>query len=101
MDSTTPTTQSPPPAPTDRPKNDRPENDRPRNDRPESSTQPLPSTARDFRTRPSLTGSSGFRVAVVIAAIVLLVVAIFVYRYVTSYEATDDAQVDGHINSIS
>ena len=26
---------------------------------------------------------------------------IFVYRYVTSYESTDDAQVDGHINSIS
>jgi membrane fusion protein (multidrug efflux system) len=28
-------------------------------------------------------------------------VGFFVYRYVTSYESTDDAQVDGHINSIS
>ena len=36
-----------------------------------------------------------------IAIIVLLVVGFFVYRYVTSYESTDDAQVDGHINSIS
>jgi membrane fusion protein (multidrug efflux system) len=32
---------------------------------------------------------------------VLLVVGFFVYRYVTSYESTDDAEVDGHINSIS
>ena len=33
--------------------------------------------------------------------VVLLVAAFFVYRYVSSYEYTDDAQVDGHINSIS
>jgi len=32
---------------------------------------------------------------------VLVVVGFFVYRYLTSYESTDDAQVDGHINSIS
>ena len=31
----------------------------------------------------------------------LLLVAFFVYRYVSSYESTDDAQVDGHINSVS
>jgi membrane fusion protein (multidrug efflux system) len=37
----------------------------------------------------------------VIAVIVLLVVGLFIYRYVTSYESTDDAQVDGHVNSIS
>jgi membrane fusion protein, multidrug efflux system len=67
----------------------------------ESRTQPLPATERDFRTRPSRTSSPGFRVALVIAVIVLLVVGIFVYRYATSYESTDDAQVDGHINSIS
>jgi membrane fusion protein (multidrug efflux system) len=68
---------------------------------PESRTQPLPSTERDFHTRPSRTGSPGFRVAVIIGVVVLLIVGIFVYRYVTSYESTDDAQVDGHINSIS
>jgi membrane fusion protein (multidrug efflux system) len=81
-----PTTQSPPAAPPDQP---------------ESRTKPLPSTERDFRTRPSRTASPGFRISVIIAAIVLLVVGFFVYRYVTSYEATDDAQVDGHVNSIS
>src|ERR1700690_101167 len=81
-----PTTQSPPAAPPDQA---------------ETRNKPLPSTERDFRTRPSRTASPGFRIAVVVAVVVLLVVGIFVYRYVTSYESTDDAQVDGHINSIS
>jgi membrane fusion protein (multidrug efflux system) len=80
------TTQTPPAAPPDQP---------------ESRTKPLPSTERDFRTRPSRTSSPGFRIAIIIALVVLLVVGFFVYRYVTSYESTDDAQVDGHINSIS
>src|SRR3984957_8199407 len=83
-----PTTQTPSPAP-------------PESAQPESRTKPLPSTERDFRTRPSRTASPGFRIGVVVAVVVLLVVGLFVYRYVTSYESTDDAQVDGHINSIS
>jgi membrane fusion protein (multidrug efflux system) len=67
----------------------------------EGRNKPLPSTERDFRTRPSRTASPGFRIALIIGAVVLLVVGFFVYRYVTSYESTDDAQVDGHINSVS
>src|SRR5260370_1473756 len=80
------TTQSPPTAP---------------QEGAEAGTKPLRGTERDFRTRPSRTASPGFRIAVVIAIIVLLVVGLFIYRYVTSYESTDDAQVDGHVNSIS
>jgi membrane fusion protein (multidrug efflux system) len=80
------TTQSPPAAPPAQP---------------ESRTPPLPATERDFHTRPARTSSPGFRIALIIGAIVLLVAAFFVYRYVTSYESTDDAEVDGHINSIS
>jgi membrane fusion protein (multidrug efflux system) len=38
---------------------------------------------------------------VVIAVLILLVVGFFLYRYFTSYESTDDAQVDGHVNSVS
>jgi membrane fusion protein (multidrug efflux system) len=70
-------------------------------ERPESSNKPLPATERDFHTRPSRTQSPGFRIAVLIALVVLLVVGFFMYRYFTSYESTDDAQVDGHINSVS
>jgi membrane fusion protein, multidrug efflux system len=66
----------------------------------ETPAKPLPATEKDFH-RPSRTQSSGFRIGIVIAAIVLLVAGFFAYRYFTSYESTDDAQVDGHINSIS
>ena len=66
-----------------------------------SANRPLPSTERDFHTRPSRTSSRGFRVGLVIGVVVLVVVGIFVYRYLISYESTDDAQVDGHINSVS
>ncbi|MGA8621508.1 MAG: HlyD family secretion protein [Candidatus Sulfotelmatobacter sp.] len=70
-------------------------------DQSESRPKPLPATERDFRTRPSRTASPGFRIGVIIAVVVLLVAGFFVYRYVSSYESTDDAEVDGHINSIS
>lgn len=70
-------------------------------DHPEATTRPLPASEKDYHTRPSRTQSSGFRIAIVIAIVVLLVVGFFAYRYFTSYESTDDAQIDGHINSIS
>jgi membrane fusion protein, multidrug efflux system len=70
-------------------------------DRPETDNKPLPATERDYHTRPSRTQSSGFRIGIVIAIVVLLIIAIFAFRYFTSYESTDDAQVDGHINSVS
>jgi membrane fusion protein (multidrug efflux system) len=69
--------------------------------RPESGTKPLPSTEKDFRSRPSRTSSAGFRIGIGIGVLVLLVVGLFVYRYVSSYESTDDAQIDGHVNSVS
>ena len=82
----TPTTQNPPAAQPER-----------------ADTEPkrLPSPERDFHTRLSRTGSPGFRVGMAIGVMVLLVAGIFVYRYLGSYESTDDAQVDGHINSVS
>src|SRR6185437_3610138 len=42
-----------------------------------------------------------FRIFLIAGVIVLLVVGFFVWRYLTSYESTDDAQVDGHLNPIS
>ena len=70
-------------------------------DKPESTNKPLPATEQDFHRQPSRTQSSGFRIGVAIAVVVLIIAGIFAYRYFTSYESTDDAQVDGHINSIS
>src|SRR5579871_5858955 len=84
------TTQNPPAA-------DR----KPAADNQETTNRPLPSSERDYHAHPSRTQSSGFRIAIVIGIVVLLVVGFFAYRYFTSYESTDDAQIDGHINSVS
>jgi membrane fusion protein, multidrug efflux system len=70
-------------------------------DKPEPASKPLPASEEDFHRRPSRTQSSGFRIALAIGVVILIIAAIFSYRYFTSYESTDDAQVDGHINSIS
>ena len=41
------------------------------------------------------------RVFLVIAAIVVVVGGIFAWRYFSSYESTDDAEVDGHLQPLS
>lgn len=57
---------------------------------------------RDFRERRrSAFANPRFRIGLIIAVIVLVVAGIAAWRYFTSYESTDDAQIDGHINSIS
>ena len=84
------TTQSPPAAA-----------NHPAVDKAEPATRPLPATEQDYRRLQSRTQSSGFRIGVGIAIFLLLIAGFFIYRYLTSYESTDDAQVDGHINSIS
>ena len=65
------------------------------------SAKPLRASEEDLHARPPRTGTAAFRIGVSIAALVLVVVGFFVYRYVTSYESTDDAQIDGHVNSVS
>jgi len=37
----------------------------------------------------------------IIGVVVLVVVGFFLWRYFNSYESTDDAQIDGHLNPIS
>jgi membrane fusion protein, multidrug efflux system len=90
-----PTTQTPTAAPPDQP-----ESRSTPAEQSEGRPKPLPSPERDFRVRSSR-DSAGFRIGLIIAAVVLLVAVFFIYRYLSSYESTDDAQVDGHINSIS
>lgn len=66
----------------------------------EPASRPVHAGEEDFR-RPSRTQSKGFRIGLAIGILVVLVAGFFVYRYLTSYESTDDAQIDGHINSVS
>lgn len=57
---------------------------------------------RDFRERRrSAFANPRFRLGLIIAVLVLVVAGIAAWRYFSSYESTDDAQIDGHINSVS
>src|SRR2546427_12607445 len=67
---------------------------------PPASPSPLPSSERDLRWRRA-SRSPRFRRCLILILIVLLVVGFFLWRYFTSYESTDDAQIDGHLNAIS
>ncbi len=62
---------------------------------------PLPASERDLRWKKFQAGNPRFRVFLIVGIVVLLVAGFFLRRYFASYEDTDDAQIDGHLNSIS
>src|SRR6202790_316362 len=61
----------------------------------------LPASERDHRWKSIRAANPRFRVFLILGIVVLLVVGFFLWRYFASYEETDDAQIDGHMNSIS
>ena len=75
--------------------------DQPQTQRPGSQPAPLPASDRDLRWKSFRAGNPRFRVFLIVGIIVLLVAGFFLWRYFDSYEDTDDAQIDGHLNSIS
>jgi len=54
-----------------------------------------------YRRRRELLGSSRAKLVLGLLILILLVSAILAWRYFGSYESTDDAQIDGHIPSVS
>ena len=63
-------------------------------------TAPTPSV-QDLRSHLSRRHDPRFRLFLIFGLVVLAMVGIFLWRYFASYESTDDAQIDGHVNSIS
>jgi membrane fusion protein, multidrug efflux system len=65
--------------------------------------QPAPSSAseKDPRWKSLRANNPRFRLFLILGIVVLLVVGFFLWRYLNSYEDTDDAQIDGHLNSVS
>ena len=61
---------------------------------------PLDSEAR-YQRRAAFLGNPRTRWGLIIAGLVLVAAIFFLWRYFTSYESTDDAQIDGHVNSVS
>src|ERR1700740_348778 len=66
----------------------------------EAPRAPLPASTADLQARPSRRRDPRFRIFLIAGLIVLAIVGFFVWRYLGSYESTDDAQIDGHVNSI-
>ncbi len=62
---------------------------------------PLPASDRDLRWRRFRSRSPRFRLLLIAGFVALLVAGLFLWRYFGSYEETDDAEIDGHLNSIS
>jgi len=66
-----------------------------------SSRQPAPAPPPTARASNYLKERPRARMFVIIAAIVVLVGGFLAWRYFSSYESTDDAQVDGHLMPVS
>lgn len=62
---------------------------------------PARDSASRYRQRAALLGSSRAKLVLAVVIVVLLAAAIALWRYFGSYESTDDAQIDGHVNSVS
>ena len=68
---------------------------------PPSTTASISPPPRDLRAHLARRHDPRFRMLLIFGLIVLLLAGVFLVRYFTSYESTDDAQIDGHVNSIS
>lgn len=77
--------------------NDRESEPQPRSGQPAA----LPASERDLQWRRLRSRSPRFRILAILGIIVVLTAGFFLWRYFTSYESTDDAEIDGHLNAIS
>src|SRR3984893_5737044 len=83
--------------------------DREQVDRAEASTENMTATAtgempsaKFSKDRENATKKRSLVRGIVLAVVIVVAVAgLFEWRYLNRYEATDDAQVDGHVNNVS
>jgi membrane fusion protein (multidrug efflux system) len=67
----------------------------------ESEHRPPALSERDLKWRQFQSRNPRFRMFMIVGIVVLLVAGFFMWRYFSSYESTDDAQIDGHMNPVS
>ncbi|MGA2979822.1 MAG: HlyD family secretion protein [Terriglobales bacterium] len=73
---------------------------KPQETRAPQSQSPPDSEAR-YQRRAEFLNSPRTKWALILVGLVILVAVFFLSRYLGSYESTDDAQIDGHVNSVS
>ena len=54
-----------------------------------------------YQRRRQLLGTGRAKIVLALLVVALLAAGVALWRYFGSYESTDDAQVDGHVNSVS
>jgi membrane fusion protein (multidrug efflux system) len=72
--------------------------------KPEAPANPQPAPPdgeAHYKRRAVFLGNKRAKWAIGLLVLVLLVAGLFAWQYFGSYESTDDAQIDGHINSVS
>src|ERR1700677_4798076 len=60
-----------------------------------------PDAESRYPRRSAILGSPRTKLALILTGLVILVAVFFLWRYLGSYESTDDAQIDGHVNAVS
>lgn len=63
--------------------------------------RPTPLSERDLKWKRFRERNPRLRMFLIVGVVVLLVAGFFSWRYFNSYESTDDAQIDGHLNTVS
>ncbi|HKM86118.1 MAG TPA: HlyD family secretion protein [Terriglobales bacterium] len=64
-------------------------------------SQSPPDSEARYQRRAAFLGNPRTKWGLIFAGLVILVAGFFLWRYFASYESTDDAQIDGHVNSVS
>src|SRR5580693_6762262 len=75
-------------------------NPQPETRAPQPPLLPPESEAR-YRRRAAFLGNPRAKWGLILGGLVVLIAVFFLWRYLASYESTDDAQVDGHVNAVS
>jgi len=60
-----------------------------------------PDSEARYQRRSALLNHPRTKWGLIFAGLVILIGSFFLWRYLASYESTDDAQIDGHVNSVS
>jgi membrane fusion protein (multidrug efflux system) len=69
---------------------------------PQSESPQSPSDSESsYRRRSAFLTNPRTKIGLMLAGLVILTAVFFLWRYLGSYESTDDAQIDGHVNSVS
>jgi membrane fusion protein (multidrug efflux system) len=69
---------------------------------PEAPASPSPSDSEArYQRRAAFLSNPRTKWGLILSGLVILSGVFFLWRYLASYESTDDAQIDGHVNSVS